>query len=126
MAEPAKRSELEEKLVASAQRLYPWHRAFFVGLNVLLTVINLYTGKPWWGLWPLVITGGLFTLHYLIYKASIIDDEWVDQRAGDLYDRSYDQGHIDSIASHHDMETTVQREEREARKRASSQQGRGA
>lgn len=101
-----------------AQRFYPWHRFFFIAFNGSLTAINLYTGKPWWALWPLVITGGLFTLHYLIFKASLIDEEWVNERASELYDRSYDQGHIDSIAERHDMETTVQRTERELRERA--------
>ena len=117
MVEPAKTPNLEEQVVSWAQATYPWHRAFFIGFNGLLTGINLWTGAPWWALWPLVITGGLFTLHYLIYKTSMIDDAWVDERAGDLYDRSYDQGHIDSIAGHHDMETAMQRTERELRER---------
>ena len=48
----------------------------------------------------------------------MVDDDWVNERANDLYDRSYDQGHIDSIAERHDMETSVQRTERELRERA--------
>lgn len=110
-------NDLEEQVVRWSQSTYPWHRVFFIGFNVLLTAINLWTGKPWWALWPLVITGGLFTLHYLVYKTTLIDDLWVDERAGDLYDRSYDQGHIDSIAGRHDMETAMQRTERELRER---------
>lgn len=117
MAEPASQSSFEDQLIAWTQRTYPWHRALFIGLNGLLTVLNLYTGKPWWALWPLVISGGLFTLHYLIYKTTLVDEAWVDERAGDLYDRSYDQGHIDSIAGRHDMETAMQRTERELRER---------
>ena len=110
-------SGLVERVFVQAQRTYYWHRLFFIGFNGLLTAINVWTGKPWWALWPLVITGGVFTVHYLVYKASIIDDAWVDERAGDLYDRSYDQGHIDSIAGRHDLETTIQRAEREMRER---------
>ncbi len=122
MAEPVKEDNLEEKIVAWTQRTYPWHQMFFFGLNGLLTAVNLYTGAPWWGLWPLVITGGLFTLHYLVYKTTLIDDAWVDERAGDLYDRSYDQGHIDSIAGHHNMETAMQRTERELRERVAKRE----
>lgn len=110
-------SDLEAQVTYWAQLIYPWHRAFFIGFNGLLTAINLWTGKPWWALWPLVITGGLFTLHFLIYKTTIIDEAWVDERAGDLYDRSYDQGHIDSIAGQHGMETAMERTERELRER---------
>jgi len=117
MAEPSSKVSLEDQVVAWTQRTYPWHRALFVGCNGFLTAVNFYTGAPWRALWPLVITGGLFTLHYLIYKTTLIDDAWVDERAGDLYDRSYDQGHIDSIAGRHNMETAMQRTERELRER---------
>ena len=99
-------SEFEErwaKQIALMQQIYPWHRNAFIAFNVLLTVINIFTGPPWWGLWPLLITGLVFALHYLVYKASIIDDAWVDERAADLYYKSYDQGHIDFIAERHGL-----------------------
>ena len=95
-------------------RYYNLHRNLFVGLNVVLTAVNIYTGKPWWALWPLLVTGALFTLHFLVYRAVTVDDEWVDQRAADLYDKSYDQGHIDAIAERAGLETTAHRRDREA------------
>jgi hypothetical protein len=104
-------------LFAWAQWTYSWHRAVFIGLNLLLTAINIWTGPPWWGIWPLLITGALFTLHYLIYKSSMVDDAWVDERAADLYDRSYDQGHIDSIAGQHGFETPIDQKSREVQER---------
>lgn len=106
-----------------AQRGYGWHRAVFIGLNVVITVVNIWMGPPWWGLWPLLITGALFTLHYLIYKTSMVDETWVDERAADLYDRSYDQGHINSIADQHELETPLDRKEREIRERRARRQG---
>ena len=117
MTQSPDQASLEERVVQWSRRAYPWHRAFFIGFNVLLTALNLWTGAPWWGLWPLVITGGLFTLHYLVYKTTMIDEDWVEQRAGDVYGRSYDQGHIDSIAEHHGMENASQRGQRELRER---------
>ena len=104
------------------QRLYPWHRNIFIGFNVALTVLNVVTGPPWWGLWPLLITGLVFAIHYLVYKASIIDEAWVDERAAELHYKSYDQGHIDFIAERHDLEQINDRliaEGRAARKRDS-------
>ncbi|MDH3581826.1 MAG: 2TM domain-containing protein [Hyphomicrobiales bacterium] len=102
------------------QRTYPWHRNAFIGLNILLTVLNVMTGPPWWGLWPLLITGLLFMLHFLVYKASVIDDAWVDERAADVHYKSYDQGHIDFIAERHDIDNVNDRlisEGRESRRR---------
>ncbi len=116
-----------EQFGAWSRASYPWHRVAFIAFNVIVTAINVATGPPWWGLWPLVITGALFTLHYLVYKTSLVDDEWVEDRATDLYDRSYDQGHIDSIAGRHGLETPIDRHERAIRentgKRTSDQPG---
>ncbi|MGI9520159.1 MAG: 2TM domain-containing protein [Hyphomicrobiaceae bacterium] len=95
----AKWQTLSEALV----RAYPAHRNVFVLFNVGLTIANVLTGAPWWAVWPLLVTGLIFVVHYLIYKASIVDDAWVDERAADLHYKSYDQGHIDSIAEAHDM-----------------------
>ena len=100
-----------------AQATYGWHRAAFIAVNLVITTVNIWNGPPWWGVWPLLITGALFTLHFLIYKTSMVSDEWVDERATDVYERSYDQGHIDSIAGHHDLETPLERTERHARRK---------
>ena len=111
------------QLTAWVQRTYGWHRAAFIALNVVITAINIWMGPPWWGIWPLLITGALFTLHFLFYKASVVDDAWVEDRAADLYDRSYDQGHIDSIANQHDLETPLDRKEREIEERRATRRG---
>lgn len=104
---PGSRSSIEERLagtVSLIQRFYPWHRNAFVAFNVGVTLLNIYSGPPWWGLWPLLISGLVFTLHYLVFKASVIDDAWVDERASDLHYKSYDQGHIDFIADRHGLD----------------------
>jgi hypothetical protein len=107
-----------------AQATYGWHRVAFIAVNVVITAVNVWSGPPWWGVWPLLITGALFTLHFLIYKTSMVSDEWVDERATDVYARSYDQGHIDSIAGHHDIETPLERTERELKERHARRKGR--
>lgn len=89
--------------------LYPWHKGAFIALNAVLTALNIYTGRPWWALWPLLITGFMFTVHYLTYKSLTVDDAWVDERAAELYDKSYDQAHIDTIAGRYDLETADKR-----------------
>lgn len=107
--------------LALMQRAYPWHRLLFLLFNGVITIANIVTGPPWWGLWPLLITGLVFALHYLFYKASVIDDAWVDERAAELHYKSYDQGHIDSIADHHDMEHTNDRLLAEGRRQAAKE-----
>ncbi|MEM9028931.1 MAG: 2TM domain-containing protein [Pseudomonadota bacterium] len=76
---------------------FPIHRTAFVFVNVALTVANVVTGPPWWGVWPLLITGALFCVHWLTVASMRADESWADARAKRLQERSYDHGHIEDI-----------------------------
>ena len=73
------------------------HLLAFVVVNVLLTAANVVMGAPWWAFWPLLVWALALMIHFLFYRASTVDDAWVDERAQDLRSKSYDLGHIDSI-----------------------------
>lgn len=81
-------------------RTFKQHLVAYVALNVVLTGINIYTGAPWWAVWPLLIWGFLLMLHFLIYRATSVEDAWVEERMLDLRSKSYDMGHIDDIRKH--------------------------
>jgi len=81
----------------SARRNFRRHFTAFLVVNISLTAANVVTGAPWWAFWPLVVWSLPLTVHYLIYKASTIDDAWVDARVEDLRSKSYDLSHIDDI-----------------------------
>jgi hypothetical protein len=74
-----------------------WHAWGFAALNLGLTAINIATGRPWWALWPLLATGLVLGVHYMLAKAFTVDERWVDERARDLTIKSYDRSHIESI-----------------------------
>jgi hypothetical protein len=79
----------------------PWHvRAFLIG-NVGLSVANVFTGRPWWAFWPLLATGLLLAVHYLVYKAAAVDEGWVDARVEELNLKSYDRSHIEDLKARH-------------------------
>lgn len=84
-----------------AARLFRRHAAAFAGVNALLTLVNLYTGRPWWALWPLLAWGLPFAIHYLMYKASRTDERWVEERTEALREKSYDRSHIENIQQRH-------------------------
>lgn len=73
------------------------HLLAFIVVNVLLTAANLVTGAPWWAFWPLFVWALALMVHFLFYRASTVDEAWVDERTQDLRSKSYDLGHIDSI-----------------------------
>jgi hypothetical protein len=85
-------------------RLFPWHAAGFLAANAVITAINVFTGPPWWGLWPLLATGALLGAHYLVYKATAVDERWVDARVEELNLKSYDRSHIEGLKGRHGSE----------------------
>ncbi len=78
-------------------RSFRWHAWSFAAINVGLTVINIMFGRPWWALWPLVATGVVLGVHYMLFKALTADERWVDERTRELAIKSYDRSHIESI-----------------------------
>jgi hypothetical protein len=82
-------------------RLFPWHAAAFLAANALITAINVFTGPPWWGLWPLLATAALLGLHYLAYKTAAVDEQWVESRVEELNLKSYDRSHIEGLKARH-------------------------
>lgn len=81
-------------------RAFRPHLLVYLLVNAALTAANVYTGTPWWAVWPLVVWGLLLMLHFLFHRAASVDDAWVEERTLDLRSKSYDMGHIDDIRGH--------------------------
>jgi hypothetical protein len=95
-ARPAAPSPLRRRIARS----FRWHLLIYLLVNAALTAANVYTGAPWWAVWPLVVWGLLLMLHFLFHRAESVDDAWVEERTLDLRSKSYDMGHIDDIREH--------------------------
>ena len=80
-------------------RAFRWHLMAFVALNAASSLANALTGRPWWAFWPLIVTGFLLGLHYLLYKSLSVDDQWAEERVEELNLKSYDRSHIDELKS---------------------------
>ncbi len=78
-------------------RSFRWHAWSFVALNLGLTAISAVLGWPWWALWPMLATGIVFGVHYMLFKAFTVDERWVEERTRELTIKSYDRRHIESI-----------------------------
>jgi hypothetical protein len=71
----------------------------FLALNAVLNLANAVIGRPWWAFWPLAATGFLLGLHYLLYKALVVDEQWAEERVEELNLKSYDRSHIEGLKS---------------------------
>jgi hypothetical protein len=87
-------------------RAFAWHLRGFVIANVALTAANVWTGGPWWAFWPLVASGFPLAVHYLSYKAAVVDERWVDARVEELNLKSYDRSHIEDVKARRGAKST--------------------
>jgi hypothetical protein len=86
-----------DQFLVAAQNTYRLHRFVFITLNVVMTLINIATGAPWWGVTPLLITGLVFSIHFFLYKSMTVDEGWADERIDELRWRAYDLGHVEDL-----------------------------
>jgi MFS family permease len=76
---------------------------FLVFAAASLACLVLAAATDWrWLYWVPAGWGVLLLVHYLIYKASTIDQRWVDRRTEELRVKSYDRSHIDEIRARAD------------------------
>jgi hypothetical protein len=79
-----------------SQSLY-WHRSvLIVGLAALLLLTWLITASGWL-FWVCLSWGMIFAIHYFLVKSINVDEDWADDRAYDLREKSYDLRHIRDI-----------------------------
>lgn len=100
MNTPNTAAAAQSPLRSRISRTFKGHLLIYLALNAALTGLNIYTGAPWWAVWPLVLWGLLVMLHFLVYRTASVDDAWVEERTLDLRSKSYDMGHIDDIREH--------------------------
>lgn len=79
---------------ARRARVLRLHMFAFFGAAVLLLATDFLFFEMRWAHWPAMIWGAAFCVHALYCKSLSVDDDWADERAGKLRERSYDLGHI--------------------------------
>jgi len=91
------------------------HLIAFLVVNVVLTGANIAMGPPWWAFWPLILWGLALLVHFLVDRASTVEESWVEERTLDLRSKSYDASHIGDIREH--PAPSIEREDRNPAKR---------
>ena len=78
-------------------RWLAWHECAFALVVLPLNVWNAVEGAPWWAFWPSMTWGVVLAVHLFIVKSMTIDEGWVDERAMELREHSYDFDHMKDI-----------------------------
>lgn len=103
-----------------AARAFHAHLLVSGALVGLLSVVNLVGGGGWWAFWPTLAAAVALGLHFLLFKTVAVDERWAAGRAEELHLKSYDRGHIQSIAERGGLTTPADRAGERDRRPASS------
>ena len=84
----------------AGQRALRWlavHEVAFALVILPLNIINISQGAPWWAFWPSMTWGVVLMVHVFIVKSMTVDEDWVNERAMELREHSYDFDHMRDI-----------------------------
>jgi hypothetical protein len=93
MADEDKYALLKSRLNKS---LY-WHRIVLIGGLIILFLINRLTAGSGWFFWVCLAWSVIFAVHFFVVKSINVDEDWADDRAYELREKSYDLKHIRDI-----------------------------
>lgn len=93
MSDPADRRQV----VARQDAWLRLHTLIYVLMAGILMIVDKATGPAPWAFWPLIAWGSVLAVHFFIVRSLSVDEDWANERAQELHDKSYDFGHIDDI-----------------------------
>ena len=79
------------------ERVYLRHSVLYgVAVVVWATAVAFIPGE-WTAFWPMMFWTIAYMLHFLVYKGTHIDPEWINNRVVRLADEAKDSSHIEAI-----------------------------
>lgn len=80
-----------------SERLYRRHSVLYgTGVVVWALAVAFVPGE-WSAFWPMMIWTIAYAVHFLIFKGTHVDPDWVEERVERLTDEAKDFSHIEAI-----------------------------
>ena len=83
----------------------PLHKRLYATVMVVTLLSQFFWPSEWWFFWPLLIWTVLFTLHVMVVKSFIIDDDWIEERSDEIAENALDIAHMETIRDQISKET---------------------
>lgn len=74
-----------------------WHTLAYLAVLVPVNGLNIAQGAPWWAFPWTMGWGMVLAVHFFTYKCMTIDESWVDERASQVREHSYDFDHMKDL-----------------------------
>ncbi len=86
-----------EMAVWLTERYFKVHSALFIAAVLIWLIANLFFPGDWSAFWPLMIWTIIYMIHFMVFRGTHIDQDWVDERVLRIADESKDFSHIENI-----------------------------
>ena len=97
-----------------SERVYKTHGVIYViALLAWVTAVALIPGD-WSLFWPIMVWTILFMIHFLVFKGTHVDEEWVEERVERINEEAKDLSHIEAIRDDYTSIDRLRRPKRDA------------
>ena len=97
-----------------SERVYKAHRViYFISLLAWVTTVVFIPGD-WSLFWPIMVWTILFMIHFLVFKGTHVDEEWVEERVERINEEAKDLSHIEAIRDDYTSIDRLRRPKRDA------------
>ena len=80
-----------------SERVYKTHSVIYGTAVVAWAVAVAFIPGEWSLFWPIMIWTIVYMIHFLVFKGTHVDEEWVDERVERINDEAKDLSHIEAI-----------------------------
>ena len=106
-----------------SERVYKTHRViYFITLLAWVTAV-LFIPGDWSLFWPIMVWTISFMIHFLVFKGTNVDEEWVEERVGWINEEAKDLSHIEAIRDDYTSVDRLRRPKRQKDQRSRLVQG---
>ena len=80
-----------------SERVFKTHIVIYVIALLAWATAVAFVPGDWSLFWPIMVWTIVFMIHFLVFKGTHVDDEWVEERVERLNEEAKDLSHIEAI-----------------------------
>lgn len=97
------------------ERFYKVHSVSYGSAVLLWALAVAFIPGEWSLFWPIMIWTIAYMVHFLIFKATHVDEEWIEDRVERINDEAKDLSHIEAIRDDYTSVDRLRRPKRDDR-----------
>ena len=97
-----------------SERVYKTHNVIYVIALLAWAAAVAFVPGDWSLFWPIMVLTILFMIHFLVFKGTHVDEEWVEERVERINEEAKDLSHIEAIRDDYTSIDRLRRPKRDA------------